>query len=80
MKNKRYGLFKGFGNAMTFGRSNARVYVKAQTGKTFADVAGQDEAKEALAEIVDFLHSPGKYVEIGALLPKGVHIEFKRTV
>lgn len=72
MKNKRYGLFKGFGNAMTFGRSNARVYVKAQTGKTFADVAGQDEAKEALAEIVDFLHSPGKYAEIGALLPKGV--------
>ena len=59
------------GNAMSFGKSNAKVYVKAQTGKTFDDVAGQDEAKEALAEIVDFLHDPGKYSEIGASLPKG---------
>ncbi len=59
------------GNAMTFGKSNAKIYVQAQTGKTFADVAGQDEAKEALNEIVDFLHDPGKYAEIGASLPKG---------
>ncbi|MBU5426316.1 ATP-dependent zinc metalloprotease FtsH [Tissierella pigra] len=59
------------GNSMTFGKSNAKVYVKAQTGKTFADVAGQNEAKEALTEIVDFLHTPEKYREIGALLPKG---------
>ncbi|MTI57073.1 ATP-dependent zinc metalloprotease FtsH [Geosporobacter ferrireducens] len=60
------------GNAMTFGKSNAKVYVEAQTGKTFADVAGQDEAKEALTEIVDFLHNPGKYKDIGASMPKGV--------
>ncbi|MFT9495035.1 ATP-dependent zinc metalloprotease FtsH [Anaerosolibacter sp.] len=59
------------GNAMTFGKSNAKVYVEAQTGKTFADVAGQDEAKEALTEIVDFLHNPNKYKEIGAIMPKG---------
>ncbi|MBQ9140055.1 MAG: ATP-dependent zinc metalloprotease FtsH [Ruminococcus sp.] len=59
------------GNAMSFGKSNAKIYVKAQTGKTFADVAGQDEAKEALVEIVDFLHNPDKYAEIGANLPKG---------
>ncbi|MDF2501769.1 MAG: cell division protein FtsH [Anaerosporomusa subterranea] len=58
-------------NAMTFGKSNAKIYVKAQTGKTFVDVAGQDEAKEALNEIVDFLHNPDKYAEIGANLPKG---------
>jgi cell division protease FtsH len=56
---------------MSFGKSNAKIYVKAQTGKTFADVAGQDEAKEALVEIVDFLHNPEKYAEIGANLPKG---------
>ena len=62
----------GFGgNAMSFGKSNAKVYVKAQSGKTFEDVAGQDEAKEALTEIVDFLHNPKKYVAIGATLPKG---------
>jgi len=59
------------GNSMTFGKSNAKVYVEAQTGKTFADVAGQDEAKEALTEIVDFLHNPMKYKEIGAIMPKG---------
>ncbi len=59
------------GNIMAFGKSNARVYVKAQTGKTFADVAGQEEAKEALQEIVDFLHDPEKYTRIGATLPKG---------
>jgi len=56
---------------MSFGKSNARIYVEAQTGKTFADVAGQDEAKEALQEIVDFLHDPEKYTRIGATLPKG---------
>lgn len=61
----------GGGNVMTFGKSNAKVYVQAETGKTFADVAGQDEAKEALKEIVDFLHNPGKYKEIGAVMPKG---------
>ena len=65
---KRIG---GMNNAMSFGKSNAKIYVKAQTGKTFADVAGQDEAKEALEEIVDFLHNPDKYAEIGANLPKG---------
>lgn len=59
------------GNSMSFGKSNAKIYVKAQTGKTFSDVAGQDEAKEALVEIVDFLHNPKKYAEIGANLPKG---------
>ncbi len=59
------------GNAMSFGKSNAKIYVQAQTGKTFADVAGQDEAKEALAEIVDFLHSPDKYRSVGAVMPKG---------
>ena len=61
----------GIGNAMSFGKSNAKVYVKAQTGKTFQDVAGQDEAKDALREIVDFLHNPQKYTEIGASMPKG---------
>lgn len=59
------------GNAMSFGKSNAKIYVKAQTGKTFKDVAGQDEAKEALNEIVDFLHNPQKYTEVGAKMPKG---------
>lgn len=58
-------------NAMSFGKNNAKIYVKSQTGKTFSDVAGQDEAKEALEEIVDFLHNPQKYAEIGANLPKG---------
>jgi cell division protease FtsH len=61
----------GGSNAMSFGRSNAKVYVAAQTGKTFSDVAGQDEAKDALKEIVDFLHNPQKYKDIGARLPKG---------
>ena len=59
------------GNAMSFGKSNAKIYAETETGKTFADVAGQDEAKEALREIVDFLHNPGKYASIGAKLPKG---------
>ena len=58
-------------NAMSFGKSNAKVYVEAQTGITFADVAGEDEAKEALREIVDFLHNPAKYSQIGASMPKG---------
>lgn len=66
MMQKRMG-----GNAISFGKSNAKVYVSAKTGKTFKDVAGQDEAKEALTEIVDFLHNPAKYTEIGAKLPKG---------
>ena len=66
MLTKRMG-----GNAMQFGKSNAKIYVESQTGKTFADVAGQDEAKEALREIVDFLHNPDKYKSIGASLPKG---------
>ncbi len=57
--------------AMQFGKANAKVYVEAQTGKKFEDVAGQDEAKEALTEIVDFLHNPQKYEEIGASMPKG---------
>lgn len=61
----------GGGNAMSFGKSNAKVYVEAQTGKSFADVAGQDEAKEALKELVDFLHNPDKYKKIGANMPKG---------
>ena len=61
----------GGGNAMSFGKSNAKVYVEAQTGKSFADVAGQDEAKEALMELVDFLHNPEKYKAIGANMPKG---------
>ena len=61
----------GGGNAMTFGKSNAKIYAESETGKTFADVAGQDEAKEALQEIVDFLHNPQKYAEIGDILPKG---------
>lgn len=65
---KRMG---GGANAMAFGKSNAKVYVSAQTGKTFADVAGEDEAKEALSEIVDFLHNPERYNEIGAKMPKG---------
>lgn len=59
------------GNAMSFGKSNAKIYAETETGKTFADVAGQDEAKEALTEIVDFLHNPEKYSRIGAKLPKG---------
>ena len=61
----------GLGNAMQFGKSNAKVYVASETGIKFSDVAGEDEAKEALVEIVDFLHSPGKYQEIGAQMPKG---------
>ncbi|MCI5648271.1 MAG: ATP-dependent zinc metalloprotease FtsH [Fusicatenibacter sp.] len=61
----------GMGNAMSFGKSNAKVYVQSETGIKFSDVAGEDEAKEILQEIVDFLHNPGKYEEIGAKMPKG---------
>ena len=66
---KKMGGFGG--NSMMFGKSDAKIYVKAQTGKRFKDVAGQDEAKEALQEIVDFLHDPNKYAQIGAKMPKG---------
>ena len=59
------------GNAMTFGKSNAKIYAESETGVTFADVAGEEEAKDALKEIVDFLHDPKKYSDIGATLPKG---------
>ena len=62
----------GGAGAMSFGKSNAKVYVAAQTGISFANVAGEDEAKAALKEIVDFLHNPEKYTAIGAKLPKGV--------
>ena len=68
---KAIGKRMGGGNAMMFGKSDAKIYVKAQTGKRFKDVAGQDEAKEALQEIVTFLHNPQKYAEIGAKMPKG---------
>ena len=69
MMQKRMGGMGG--PAMSFGKSNAKIYAETETGKTFADVAGQEEAKEALQEIVDFLHNPQKYAEIGATLPKG---------
>ncbi len=69
---KRVGKRTGIpGNITSLGKSNAKIYVKAQTRKTFEDVAGQDEAKETLVEIVDFLHDPEKYSGIGAVLPKG---------
>lgn len=61
----------GGGGIMGVGKSNAKVYVQKETGVTFKDVAGEDEAKESLTEIVDFLHNPGKYTKIGAKLPKG---------
>jgi len=61
----------GSGGPMGVGKSNAKVYVQKETGVTFKDVAGQDEAKESLVEVVDFLHNPGKYTTIGAKLPKG---------
>ena len=67
-------LFKSMskgGGMMGFGKSNAKMYVEKQTGVTFKDVAGQEEAKESLQEVVDFLHNPGKYTSVGAKLPKG---------
>ncbi len=59
-------------NTMQLGKSNAKIYIESKTGVTFKDVAGQEEAKEALWEVVDFLHNPGKYTEVGAVMPKGV--------
>ena len=70
MLSKRMGGGMG-ANAMSFGKSGAKIYAENETGKTFADVAGQEEAKDALTEIVDFLHNPGRYADIGAKLPKG---------
>ena len=70
MMKKMSGAMGGT-NALQLGKSNAKIYIESQTGKTFADVEGQDEAKEALGEIVDFLHNPDKYAKIGASLPKG---------
>ena len=64
-------MSKGGGGMMGVGKSRAKAYVQKETGITFKDVAGQDEAKESLQEVVEFLHNPGKYVEIGAKLPKG---------
>lgn len=71
MSGRLMSQFGGMGNAMSFGKSNAKVYVEPQSGKSFQDVAGQDEAKEALQEIVDYLHNPQKYKEVGAKIPKG---------
>ena len=68
---KNMGGMGGSG-AMTFGKSNAKIYVKSSTGIKFSDVAGEDEAKELLTEIVDYLHNPAKYKEIGASMPKGI--------
>ena len=65
------GIGGGAGGAMSFGKSNAKIYVKSSTGIKFSDVAGEDEAKELLTEIVDYLHNPEKYKEIGASMPKG---------
>ena len=64
-------LMKGGNGMMGVGKSNAKVYVEKETGVTFKDVAGQEEAKESVTELVDFLHNPGKYTKIGAKLPKG---------
>lgn len=71
MKRMTSKMMGGMGNAMSFGKSNAKVYVQSETGIKFADVAGEDEAKEILQEIVEFLHNPKKYEEIGAKMPKG---------
>ena len=68
---KKMGEGSGGGPFMQFGKSNAKMYVQSETGITFNDVAGEDEAKELLTEIVDFLHNPQKYQEIGAICPKG---------
>ncbi|MEG0779485.1 MAG: ATP-dependent zinc metalloprotease FtsH [Oscillospiraceae bacterium] len=68
---KKSGGGGGFGGMGNVGKANAKVYMEKSTGITFQDVAGQDEAKESLVEIIDFLHNPGKYTEIGAKLPKG---------
>lgn len=68
---RRFSGSDGIGGVMNVGKSNAKVYVQKETGKTFKDVAGEDEAIESLQEVVDFLHNPDKYVKIGAKLPKG---------
>ena len=68
---KKMGGIGGMGNAMSFGKSNAKVYVPSKEGIRFSDVAGEDEAKELLTEIVDYLHNPQRYAEIGATIPKG---------
>ncbi|MEY8338352.1 ATP-dependent zinc metalloprotease FtsH [Lachnospiraceae bacterium 62-35] len=68
---KKMGGAGGLGNAMSFGKSNAKVYVRSTDGIRFADVAGEDEAKELLKEIVDYLHKPERYAQIGAAIPKG---------
>ena len=68
---KRMMKSMGGPGAMSFGKSNAKIYVKSSTGIKYSDVAGEDEAKELLQEIVDFLHNPEKYREIGAEMPKG---------
>ncbi|MDD2431190.1 MAG: ATP-dependent zinc metalloprotease FtsH [Firmicutes bacterium] len=69
---KKFMNKAGGGNALTFGKSNAKIYVQSLEGIKFSDVAGADEAKESLTEIVDYLHNPEKYKEIGASMPKGV--------
>ena len=71
ISNKMMNSMGGAGGMMSFGKSNAKVYVKSSTGIKFSDVAGEDEAKELLTEIVDYLHNPQKYAEIGASMPKG---------
>ena len=71
MKKIGGNMGSGIGGAMSFGKSNAKVYVPSEEGIRFSDVAGEDEAKELLTEIVDYLHNPGKYAEIGAAIPKG---------
>lgn len=68
---KKAGGGAGGGGVFSVGKSNAKIYVQKETGVTFKDVAGQEEAKESVVELVDFLHNPGKYTEIGAKLPKG---------
>ena len=70
--NKKLMQRAGGPNSMSFGKSNAKVYVQSTKGIKFADVAGEDEAKESLAEIVDYLHNPKKYTEAGAAMPKGI--------
>ena len=73
------GMTKKMGGGLGgIGESKAKVYMEKQTGVTFADVAGQDEAKESLVEIIDFLHNPQKYTAIGAKLPKGLPAQAKR--
>ena len=71
MGNAGHCTYGGFGGLGSVGKSNAKVYMEKSTGVTFADVAGQDEAKESLVEIIDFLHNPQKYTDIGAKLPRG---------